>query len=58
MSCWPIRPDFFLLVDNLLAFFSSDLGSGGRKKSSENDQSTGHIFPQFLLRIQKDIKVK
>ena len=38
---------FFLLVD-LLEFFS-DLWSGGRKKSSENDQLTGHFQSFFFI---------
>ena len=38
---------FFLLVD-LLEFFSG-LGLGGRKKSSENDQLTGHFQSFFFF---------
>ena len=48
-----VRPDIFLLVD--LRDFFQILGSGGRKKndkkSSENDQLTGHfqIFSIFFF---------
>ena len=46
-----IRPDFFILVD--LRDFFSHLGSGGRKKkSSENDQLTGH-FQSFFFNISR-----
>ena len=42
------RPEIFLLVD--LRDFFSDLGSEGRKKkSSENDQLTGHFQSLFFL---------
>ena len=41
------KANFFLLVD--LREFFSDLGSGGRKKkSSKNDQLTGHFQRVFL----------
>ena len=45
-----LRPVFFLLVD--LRDFFSDLGSGGQKKykkSSENDQLTGHFQSFFFF---------
>ena len=42
-----IRPEF-LLVD--LRDFFSDLGSGWRKKSSENGQLTGHFQSFFNLK--------
>ena len=40
----------FLLVDLLDSF--SDIGSGGTKKSSENEQLTGHFQSFFFLNIQ------
>ena len=53
------RPELFLLVD--LREFFSDLGSGdekNKKKSSENDQSTGHFqsFFFFLISPEKNSK--
>ena len=47
-----LRPEFFLLVD--LREFFSDLGSRD-KKSSENDQLTGH-FPSSFLSRKKNSK--
>ena len=46
-----IRPEFFYLL--IYGNFFSDLGSGGRKKilkkSSENDQLTGHFQSFFFF---------
>ena len=44
-----LRPEFLLLVD--LQDFFSDLGSGTekKKKSSENDQLTGHFQSFFFI---------
>ena len=53
----PIRPEFFLLVD--LRGKKSGLGLGGRKKkkSSENDQLTGH-YQSFFFLISPEKTVK
>ena len=49
----------FLLVD--LREFFSDLGRGGgrkkNKKSSENDQLTGHFQSFFLISPEKTVKL-
>ena len=48
-----IRPEFFYYL--IYGNFFSDLGSGGRKKnkkSSENDQLTGH-FQSFFFNISR-----
>ena len=52
----PIKARIFLLVD--LQEFDSDLGSGWRKKkkSSENDQLTGHLQSFFLISSEKSSK--
>ena len=59
LPCIPcyLRPEFFLLVD--LREFFSDLGLGGRgdeKKSSKNDQLTGHFQSFFLISPEKLVR--
>ena len=43
-----LRPEFFLLVDLRDFFQIQGRGGGGAKKSSENDQSTGHFLSFFF----------